>query len=206
RGWMAKRDRRITGVGGGASVPPSRPQSGHGRERKTSAGNTATSRIIVRDHNGSPTKEHGMSATPAATATHTSDDARDLATTIANYPPHEAVSALAGEEDATIAQMLERMNPGTAIAILWEFPEARRAAIVAQAGPECAHQWSVNYAFPEDTIGRLMAPVYAEFPPNMTVAEAIRRLRSIVQKALVSYAFVVDAEKKLVGVLVFRDM
>ena len=147
-----------------------------------------------------------MSATPAAIARHTSDDARDLATTIANYPPHEAVSALAGEEDATIAQMLERMNPGTAIAILWEFPEARRAAIVAQAGPECAHQWSVNHAFPEDTIGRLMAPVYAEFPPNMTVAEAIRRLRSIVRQALISYAFVVDAERKLIGVLVFRDM
>jgi len=38
RGWMAKRDRRVTGVGGGASVPPSRPQSVHDRARKTSAG------------------------------------------------------------------------------------------------------------------------------------------------------------------------
>jgi len=147
-----------------------------------------------------------MSATPAASATHTSDDERDLATTIANYPPHEAVAVLVGEEDATIAKMLERMNPGTAIAILREFPEPRRTAIVAQAAPECARQWSVNQAFPEDTIGRLMAPVYTEFPPDMTVAEAIRRLRSIVRKALVSYAFVVDAEKKLIGVLVFRDM
>jgi len=101
----------------------------------------------------SPTKEHGMSATPAASATHTTDDERDLATTIANYPPHEAVAALVGEEDRR-CQMLERMNPGTAIAILREFRSRGATAIVAQAAPECARQWSVNQAFPEDTIGR----------------------------------------------------
>ena len=51
-----------------------------------------------------------------------------------------------------------------------------------------------------------MAPVYAEFSPDMTIADAIRELRHIVRRALVSYAFVVDEGQRLVGVLVFRDM
>ncbi len=146
-----------------------------------------------------------MSATATGTSTE-SDDGRELATKIANYPPHQAVAALAGERDATIAKTLERMNPSTAIAILWALPEPRRAAVIAQAAPECARQWSVNHEFPPDTIGRLMAPVYAEFSPDMTIADAIRELRHIVRRALVSYAFVVDEEQKLLGVLVFRDM
>jgi magnesium transporter len=40
----------------------------------------------------------------------------------------------------------------------------------------------------------------------MTVAEATESLREIVRKALVSYAFVVDGERRLLGVVVFREL
>jgi magnesium transporter len=51
-----------------------------------------------------------------------------------------------------------------------------------------------------------MAPAYAEFTPTLTVREAVEQLRSIVERALVSYGFVVDADRRLLGVLVFREM
>jgi magnesium transporter len=41
---------------------------------------------------------------------------------------------------------------------------------------------------------------------TLTVAEAIERLRPIVQRALITYGWVVDATGRLTGVLVFREL
>jgi magnesium transporter len=138
---------------------------------------------------------------------HTENDAdRFELSTIQGRAPREAMAALAGARDETIAQALEAMNPSQAVAILWEAPEERRARILAKASPEWSRQWVLNHEFPEDTIGRLMAPSFAEFPPEMTVRDAVDELREIVKRAFVSYAFVIDRERRLVGVLVFREM
>jgi magnesium transporter len=134
------------------------------------------------------------------------DDRRELSEKIEGDDPRQAMAALAGERDETIAQVLERTSPSKAVDILWEAPEERRARILEKASPEWSRQWTVNHAFPKDTIGRLMTPSFAEFPPEMTVGAAIDRLREIVKRALVSYAFVIDRERRLLGVLVFREM
>jgi magnesium transporter len=134
------------------------------------------------------------------------DHRRELAEEIAGHDSPETIAALAGERDETIAQVLEEMNPAEAVRVLWAFPEDRRASILVQASPQWAHQWTVNHGFPEDTVGRLLAPSFAEFPPEITVRQATDRLRDIVKRALVSYAFVVERERRLVGVLVFREM
>jgi magnesium transporter len=138
-------------------------------------------------------------------AEHEHDD-RDLAAKIAGSAAHEAIAMIAGERDETIAQTLEGMNPSDAVRILWELRDERRARVLEKASPEWACQWTVNQRFPEDAIGRLMAPSFAEFPPEMTVREATDELRQIVKRAFVSYAYVIDRERKLLGVLVFREM
>ncbi len=133
-------------------------------------------------------------------------DDRDLAAKIAGSAAHEVIAMIAGERDETVARTLEGMNPSAAVRILWELPEERRARILEKASPEWAPQWTANQRFPEDAIGRLMAPSFAAFPPEMTVGEATDELREIVKRAFVSYAYVIDRERKLIGVLVFREM
>jgi Mg/Co/Ni transporter MgtE len=132
-------------------------------------------------------------------AEHHHDD-RDLSAKIAGSAAHEAIAMIAGERDETIAQTLEGMNPSDAVRILWELPDERRARVLEKASPEWARQWTANHRFPEDAIGRLMAPSFAAFPPEMTVGEANDELREIVKRAFVSYAYVVDRESKLISV------
>ncbi len=149
-----------------------------------------------------------MTATPTGTnlQIENDDDRSALAAKIAGRAPHEAIAALDGERDETIAQVLEGVNPSDAVSILWELDDERRARIAAKASPEWARQWSANHDFPEDAIGRLMAPPFAAFPPEMTVGEATEKLREIVKRAFVSYAYVIDRERRLIGVLVFREV
>jgi magnesium transporter len=120
--------------------------------------------------------------------------------------PQEAFELLEPETDDTIAKVLAAENPATADEILWEFPEARRLAILKAAPPEQSEQWARNHEYPEDTVGRLMDPVVAVLKPTHTVGEVIERLRPIVKKALVTYGWVVDERGRLTGVVVFREL
>jgi magnesium transporter len=148
-----------------------------------------------------------MNTTPSSAAPETSGThLAELAGDVAHCAPPEAVERFAGECDADIAKTLEQGNPSQAVLVLAKLSAERRAGVLAQATPEWSRQWATNGSYPEDTIGRLMAPPFAEFPPSMTVRESIERLRALAKMALISYAFVVDEQRRLLGVLVFRDM
>jgi magnesium transporter len=58
----------------------------------------------------------------------------------------------------------------------------------------------------ELTVGELMEPVHATFPPSMTAAQTIEAIREIVKTTFVTYGFVVDADGRLLGVLTMRDL
>jgi magnesium transporter len=120
--------------------------------------------------------------------------------------PHDACELLSGEPNESIANVLSRQNPSIADEILWTFPEERRQQILAAAPAAQREQWAQNHAYPEDTVGRLMDRPLAVLLETQTVAEAVERLRPIVQRALVTYGWVVDAGGKLVGVLAFREL
>jgi magnesium transporter len=44
------------------------------------------------------------------------------------------------------------------------------------------------------------------FRPETTVAEAVERLRELIQRSFITYVFVTDAAERLVGVLAFREL
>lgn len=51
-----------------------------------------------------------------------------------------------------------------------------------------------------------MEPPIAVFRPEMTVAETVAQLRSLIKSAFVTYGYVTDAAGKLVGVITMRDL
>lgn len=145
-----------------------------------------------------------MSEAPAATT----EDPRlsALQEAITTQGPQEAFEALAEVEDELIAVLLARQNPALADEILWHFPDERRQNVFAVAPAEHREQWTRNHDFPEDSVGRLMDPPIAVLSPGLTVRETTERLRPLVKKALVTYGFVVDESRKLLGVIVFREL
>jgi magnesium transporter len=56
------------------------------------------------------------------------------------------------------------------------------------------------------TVGRMMEPVVAAFPPERQVGEIIEELRELVSRALITYVYVVDDEKQLLGIVTMRDL
>jgi magnesium transporter len=58
----------------------------------------------------------------------------------------------------------------------------------------------------EDSIGNLMEPPLAVFVPQQTIGEAIESLRELVKQAFITYAWVLEADGKLVGVVTMRDL
>ena len=120
--------------------------------------------------------------------------------------PTEAVHMLAPYPPEFATQMLELLNPAAAQNILGRFTNERRQRIMAAASPETRRQWMRNETYREDTIGHMMEPPLAVYRPEMTVAEATAELRHLTKRAFITYVFVADADERLLGVVVMREM
>ncbi len=118
----------------------------------------------------------------------------------------EGARLLRDESDATVAAVLGAAPPALAVATLWALPEAKRERVLRSAQPLRRQQWIRNHTYPPNTVGRLMDVALAVFGPDETVAEVVARLRDLVRQALITYGNVVDAEGRLVGVLIFREL
>jgi magnesium transporter len=77
---------------------------------------------------------------------------------------------------------------------------------MASAAADTRRQWMRNEAFPEQTVGHMMEPPLAVYPPSTTIKEATEDLRQLAKRAFITYAFVADENERLVGVVVMREM
>ena len=61
--------------------------------------------------------------------------------------------------------------------------------------------------YPPETAGRIMTNRYVWIPVHYTVRDVVEKLRSFAEIAeTINYLYVVDADKKLVGVISYRDL
>jgi len=133
-------------------------------------------------------------------------EVRTLFTKLVEHDPREAAKMLEPYPDEFVVQMLELLNPASALKILQRFDPSRRQTVLATATPETNQQWMRNQTYPERSIGRLMQPALAVFRPQTTVAEATEQIRRLARKTIITYGFVTDDREKLLGVVVMRDM
>ena len=133
------------------------------------------------------------------------DAVDELSSEVSQQAPGEGADRLAAESTKTIVEVLQQVHPSTAQDLLASLPEDRQQDVLA-AAPESSRQWALNQTFPEGSVGRLMDPPIGVFPPERTVGEAVEELRELVKGAFITYAFVVDAQGILVGVVVMRDL
>jgi len=134
------------------------------------------------------------------------EEARRLSDEVTRRSARESMSLLSPEADAEVADTLQGVRTAVAIDILEQFDEERRAKVLAALPADLARQWALNMMFDAEAVGRLMEPPRAVFLPERTVAEAVEALREITRHSFVTYAFVEDAEERLIGVITFRDL
>jgi magnesium transporter len=120
--------------------------------------------------------------------------------------PLDVAQILLEESDEVVGAVLQHLHPAPAYRILLRFPKERRHRIVPLAGDHVGDPWKEAQRFPEDSVGRLMEPAIAKLHPEDTVATAVESLREWVHEALITYAYVIDDDGRLLGVLVMRDL
>lgn len=118
----------------------------------------------------------------------------------------QAVQLLLEQSDQVIAEVLLALNHSLALKTLARFKKDRKKAILAALPPGRSEQWALNLHYPMNTVGRLMERPVGIFEPDVTVKQAVEQLRKMVKEAFITYGYVTDAQGKLRGVLVMRDV
>ena len=135
--------------------------------------------------------------------------------------PEEAADLLDDLPDAQAAGMVENLPASQAAAIVAELPsdeqadlvqdlsDSTSAAILSQMPSEEAARLRKLIRYADDVAGGLMVTELLSYPDTATVADVVDDLRQNVEKYRdyeVQYAYVVNAERQLRGVLRLRDL
>jgi magnesium transporter len=130
----------------------------------------------------------------------------DLADEIKSRSHASAAEKLANLPGEDLARELMHLSPGFAQDVLGELPTDARERAISAAPPDVSQQWQRNALYDRGTVGRMMEPVVAAFPPDTRVGETIQELRVLVTRALITYVYVVDDERHLMGIVTMRDL
>jgi magnesium transporter len=130
----------------------------------------------------------------------------DLSDEIKSRSHTSAAEKLANLPGDALAAQLMHLSAGFAQDVLGELPTDARERAISAAPPDVARQWQRNALYDPGTVGRLMEPVVAAFPPDMKVSATIEELRELVTRALITYVYVVDDDHHLLGIVTMRDL
>ena len=138
---------------------------------------------------------------------------------IADLDPDDAADVLEEMQDDLAADILEELNPEDAADLLEEMPADEAVDIIHRLEPEPRRQLIEKLEpyftdevrqllhYPEDTVGGHMTSSFASLPVGMTAGEAIERIRQMNEELEdLSYVYIVDDDRRLLGVLSFREL
>ena len=132
----------------------------------------------------------------------------ELATAVLeSLPPERSARLLSKLAPREAGGFLEEMSPDDAVDVLERLPRREQAELLEQLPREEAQLFQRLITYPPDTAGGIMSPEVVALSKEMTVEEAIERLRRAAEEAeTIYYAYVVDREGRLLGVLTMRDL
>ena len=123
-------------------------------------------------------------------------DARDQEEIMRGLPPAERRA------------WMRFLPPDDAADLVQAAPAESREALLSLLDEPTRCEVTALLAYDEDNAGGLMNPRYLRLRPDVTVVEAIKYLHKQMQEGtrIVYYAYVLDAEQRLLGVVSFRQL
>lgn len=116
--------------------------------------------------------------------------------------PAEAAAILRTLSQAEAATLLAGMDPDDAADVVEELSEPEAEGILIRMAPDDASEIRRLADFPPDSAGGAMTPEFVAVLPDARAADAIAAIRTLVDEAeTVNYVYVVDAGRRLLGVL-----
>ncbi len=136
---------------------------------------------------------------------------------LATQPPHAVVRAwqllapdiaravIAHIPEPLARHLLSEAEPASSAAILAQFDPPDRERLLATLDSQVAHELRGLLEYPEDSAGRLMDPHVTPLRIELSVAQALARLRGLKRHGL-REIFVVDDEGRLSGRVEMQDL
>jgi magnesium transporter len=132
------------------------------------------------------------------------DKADDFFLELSSREQYELIQALPKGERRIWLRLLA---PDDAADLIQLAPKPERAALLSQLDEITRREVSALLAYKEDAAGGLMSPRFARLRPETTIDEAISYLRrQSDQVETIYYAYALDEEQHLLGVVSFRDL
>jgi magnesium transporter len=117
---------------------------------------------------------------------------------------HEAFEDM---DEHAAAEALQRMAPDDAVDLLEGLDHEQRLRILSEVPADRASELLSLMSYAPESAGGVMSPELVALSANLTAAEAIDELRRSAESAeQIYYAYVVDHQHRLVGVLSLRDL
>src|SRR2546426_9411329 len=132
-------------------------------------------------------------------------EAEELFLSLSAHDQAELLRALPPPERRSWMRLLP---PDDAADLVQEIPHEDREAVLALLDDATRKEVNGLLAYAEDDAGGLMNPRYSRVRPDMTIDEAFTYLRRQIRERPDSlhYAYVIDQDQRLLGVVSFREL
>ena len=106
-----------------------------------------------------------------------------------------------------LAALLTEMPPDDRVHLFRRLPEQRQERVMPAIASVEREEIRRLIVYEEGTAGAIMTSDYATVPPDLTVVEAVNHLRQVApDKETIYYAYVLDADRRLVGSVSLREL
>lgn len=131
---------------------------------------------------------------------------KDLAAEVFSYMDvdnEQFVITSLSDKDAGI--IVDNLMADDAADLMDEMPANVVKKILANASPETRRDINHLLRYPEDSAGSIMTVEYVDLKENLTVTEAIERIRKVgVDSETINICYVLDTRRKLIGTVALR--
>ncbi|MDQ3818947.1 MAG: CBS domain-containing protein [Acidobacteriota bacterium] len=131
------------------------------------------------------------------------------AETLEEMHAEDQARIIADMDEERAADILEWMSPDEAADVLGDLPEEKAEDLLNRMETEEQADVAELLPYEDDTAGGLMTTEFVTLPRNLTVAEALARLREMAETPnMIYYLYVVEEENswRLCGVIALRSL
>ena len=128
------------------------------------------------------------------------------ADTFIEMEPEAQELLIRGFSDSELHEVINELYVDDAVDLVEEMPATVVRRILMQADPDMRREINELLRYPENSAGSIMTTEYVSLRPNMTVEEAITRIRRTgVDKETIYTCYITDA-RTLVGLVTVKDL
>lgn len=131
---------------------------------------------------------------------------KDMAADVFSYLEVESQQfIITSLSDREAANIIDNLMADDATDFLEEMPANVVKKLLANANPDTRRDINHLLRYPEDSAGSIMTVEYVDLKENLTVAEAIERIRNVgLDSETINICYVLDSRRTLIGTVALR--